>query len=334
MKKIIVTGGAGYVGSHIVVSLIKNGYMPIILDNFSNSNQKIIKKLEIITNNKIIFYNVDIRNKKKLTSVFRKHKIYLVIHCAGFKSVKKSFENPISYFTNNIGSTLSLLECMKENRIFKLIFSSSAQVYCHSALPMKETSKIGNVGNPYGNTKYIIEQILKDQAMIDNKWCIRIARYFNPISNHSSGLIKENPTTFPDNLIPSIINVAKKKLAQLKVYGKNYKTKDGTCIRDYIHVMDLADGHTAMIKNNKLKKGLKVYNFGTGKGYSVLEIIKEFEKNIGIKIPYRYVARRKDDTEASVCDPRKAYLELKWKAKYNLSTSMTDIKKTFKLVKN
>ena len=328
MKKIIITGGTGYIGSHIVVSLFKNGYMPIIVDNLSNSRRNVIKKLETITKKKIIFYNVDIRDKNKLKLIFKKHKIYLVIHCAGFKSVKESFKKPISYFDNNIGSTLSLLECMKENNVFRLIFSSSAQVYSHKqTLPLKETSKTGNVGNPYGNTKYIIEQILKELVKIDNRWSIRFARYFNPISNHSSGLIKENPTGVPDNLVPCIVKVAKKESPYLKVFGNNYKTKDGTCIRDYIHVMDLADGHTAMIKNNRLNRGLKVYNFGTGKGSSVLEIIKEFVNQTGITIPYKFTSKRKDDVESSFCSPSKAFKDLKWKAKYNLTHAMIDIKR-------
>ena len=328
MKNFFITGGAGYVGSHCAISLINNGYKPIILDNFSNSHQSTIKNLETITNKKITFYNVDIRDKKKLKSIMKKHSCYAVIHCAGSKSVFESVKKPIDYFDNNIGSTLSLLECMKESNVFKLIFSSSANLYNEKQiLPLKETSKIGNTKNPYGNTKYIIERILMDLVKSDNRWSIRIARYFNPISNHSSGLIKENPIGIPNNLVPCIIKVAQKKIPLLKIFGKNYKTKDGTGIRDYIHVMDLAEGHVAMIKNNRLKKGLKIYNFGTGKGLSVLEVIKLFEKQTGIPISFKFTKRREGDVAASYCSPKKALKELNWKNKYDLKQAMMDIKK-------
>ena len=328
MKNIFITGGAGYIGSHCAVSLVKNGFNPIIIDNFSNSHKGILKNLEIITDKKITFYNIDIRDKKKLKLIIKKHSCYAVIHCAGFKSVAESFQKPTHYFDNNIGSTLSLLECMSENNVFKLIFSSSAAVYNDKQpLPLRETAKIGNIKNPYGNSKYIIERILMDLANYDKRWSIRIARYFNPISNHSSGLIKENPKGIPNNLFPSIIKVVQKKFYELKIYGNNYKTKDGTGIRDYIHVMDLADGHVAMIKKNRLKKGLKIYNFGTGKGTSVLEAIKVFEKKTGISIPFKFVKRRKGDAAESFCSPKKALKELNWKNKYDLKQAVMDIKK-------
>ena len=328
LKNIFVTGGAGYIGSHCVVSLIENGFTPIILDNFSNCSPDVINQLKIITKKKIIFYKVDIKNKKKINSIFKKHNCYAVIHCAGFKSVKESIEKPITYFNNNIGSTLSLLECMKENKVFKIIFSSSATVYNEGqALPFKETSKIGNTKNPYGTTKYINERILTDLSNSDDKWNIVIARYFNPISNHSSGLIKENPKGIPNNLMPYVVKVAQKKLPLLKIFGKNYETKDGTCIRDYIHVMDLAEGHVAMIKNFKSMNGLKVYNLGTGKGSSVLDVIKALRKQTGISIPFKYTKKRKGDLETSYCNSKKALKELNWKTKYDLAQAMVDIKK-------
>tara|TARA_Y100000389_G_C17469590_1_gene529104 strand:+ start:5579 stop:6574 length:996 start_codon:yes stop_codon:yes gene_type:complete len=331
LRNIFITGGAGYIGSHTVISLVKNSYNPIILDNFSNSHQSVIKKLETIVNKKIIFYKIDLRDKKKLKLIFKRHSCYAVIHCAGFKSVGESITNPISYFENNIGSTLSLLECMRENNVLKIIFSSSANVYDNTeSLPWKETTKIGNTKNPYGATKYIIEKILIDLSKSEKRWGIRIARYFNPISNHTSGLIKENPKGIPNNLLPYIIKVAQKKLPFVKVFGKNYQTKDGTCVRDYIHVMDLADGHVAMLKKKRFQKGLKVYNFGTGKGSTVLEVIKAFENQVGVSIPFKFTKRRKGDSAASYCSPKKALKELKWKTKYNLNQAFTDIKKIIK----
>ena len=328
MKNIIITGGAGYIGSHCVVSLLKNGYRPIILDNFLNSYQSVIKKLEKICNKKVIFYKVDIRDKKKIKSIFKKHLCYAVIHCAGSKAVSESVKKPIDYFNNNIVSTLSLLECMKENNVFKLIFSSSATVYNDKQpLPFKETAKIGKTKNPYGNTKYIIERILMDLAKYDKRWSIRVARYFNPISNHSTGLIKENPKNIPTNLVPYIIKVAQKKLPFVKVFGKNYKTKDGPGVRDYIHVMDLAEGHVAMIKGNRMKKGLKIYNFGAGKGLSVLEVIRTFEKQTGRTITYKFTKQRKGDIATSYCSSKKALRELNWKTKFDLNQTMADIKK-------
>ena len=328
MKNIFITGGAGYIGSHCAVSLLKNGYRPIILDNFSNSYQSVVKKLEKISNKKITFYKVDIRDKKKLNLIFKKHICYAVIHCAGFKAVGESVKKPIDYFNNNIGSTLSLLECMKQNNVFKLIFSSSATVYNDKQpLPIKETAEIGKTKNPYGNTKYIIERILIDLSKYDKRWSIRVARYFNPISNHSSGLIKENPKDIPSNLIPYIIKVAQRKLPSVKVFGKNYKTKDGTGVRDYIHVTDLAEGHVEMLKNNRMKKGLKIYNFGTGKGLSVLEVIRAFEKHIRISIPYKFTKRRKGDIAVSFCSPKKALKELNWKTKFDFNQAIADIKK-------
>ena len=327
-RKIFVTGGAGYIGSHCVISLIKKGFIPIIIDNFSNSFPNVIKKLELITKKKISFYNIDLRNKKKLNKIFKLHNCYLVLHCAGYKAVGESTKKPITYFENNIGTTLSLLECMEKNNVYKIIFSSSATVYdeCKSKL-LDEKGKIGKTKNPYGNSKYIIERILKDVSKYNQKWSIRIARYFNPISNHHSGLIKENPKGTPNNLLPLIIKVAQKKTTSLNVYGKNYPTKDGTCVRDYIHVMDVADGHISIIKKNMDHNGFKVYNFGTGKGSTVLEIIKAFEKYTGKIVSYKFTKKRKGDVTTSVCSPKKAIKELNWRAKYNLNQAMMDINK-------
>lgn len=329
MKNIFITGGAGYIGSHCVVSLIKNGYNPIILDNFSNSKLSALNKLKAITNKKIKFYKIDLKNEKKLKLIFKKHKCYAVIHCAGFKSPSESIKKTIDYYNNNIGSTLTLINCMRENKIFKIIFSSSASVYDdYQKLPLTENSKIGNTKNPYATTKYIVERILTDISNFDKRWSVRIARYFNPISNHSSGVIKEDPKGVSANLIPCIIKVGQKKTKILKIYGKNYKTKDGTGIRDYIHVVDLAEGHVAMLKNNRMKPGLKIYNFGTGKGRSVLEVLKEFKLQTGLYIPFKFFNKRKGDISKSYCSPKKAYKELRWKAKYNLKKAMLDINET------
>ncbi len=328
MKKIFVTGGAGFIGSHCVVSLVKNGYTPIIIDNFFNTNKNVIKNLKTITKKKIIFYQVDLRDKNKLNLIFKKHKCYSVIHFAGYKAVGESVQKPIYYFENNIVSTLSLLDCMYKNNIFKIIFSSSCTVYDDTqTLPWKEHTKVGNTKNPYGTSKYIIERILMDLVKFDKKWNVSIARYFNAIGNHTSGLIKENTTGIPNFLIPYIIKVVQKKLPYLKVFGKNYKTKDGTCVRDFIHVMDVADGHVALLKNISLKKGLKVYNFGTGKGSSVLDVIKSFEKHTGKSVKYKFTKRRIGDVEASFCSPKKALNDLNWKIRYDLNQAMRDIKK-------
>ena len=329
MKNIFITGGAGYIGSHCVVSLSKNGYRPIILDDFSNSHPNVIKRLEKITKKKITYYKIDIRDKKKLTKIFKKHNCYALIHCAGFKAVGESVQKPMKYFNNNIISTISLLECMQENNVFKIIFSSSATVYNdNQSLPLTETSKTGDTKNPYANIKYIIERILTDLTISNKRWSVRIARYFNPISNHSSGIIKEDPKGIPNNLVPSIVKVAQKKIKLLKIFGKNYKTKDGTGIRDYIHVVDLAEGHVAMLKNNRMKSGLKIYNFGTGKGQSVLEVLKEFQTQTGVDIPYKFTNKREGDIAKYYCSPKKAFKDLNWKAKYDLKKAMLDIKKT------
>lgn len=328
MKNIFVTGGAGYIGSHIVIELVKSGYNPIIIDNFSNSHYDVIEKLRILTKKKIIYYKIDLNNKKKLNLIFKKYSCYAVIHCAGYKVVSESIKKPIKYFENNIGSTLALLHCMEQNSVFNLIFSSSAAVYDNGqSLPLKENGKTGSTKNPYGTSKYIIERMLIDLANYDKRWSVTIARYFNPISNHFTGLLKENPKNIPNNLIPVIINVIKKKTAKLSIFGKNYKTKDGTCIRDFIHVMDLAKGHIQMLKKSKIKKSLKIYNLGSGHGYSVLEIVKAFKKNLTKKIPFKFIGKRKGDVAESYCCTDKTKKELNWKTEYTLDQAISDLKK-------
>jgi UDP-glucose 4-epimerase len=333
MKKIMITGGAGYIGSHCALSLINNGFEPFIVDNFSNSRLKQIKNIEKIIKDKISYYNLDLRNTQKLRHIFEKHNFYGVIHCAGFKAVNESTKIPLTYFNNNITSTISLLECMQEKKVFRLIFSSSATVYnSDQALPFKEEkSDIGKTTTPYGTSKYIIERILGDVAQSDSRWSIGITRYFNPIGNHYSGLIADNPKGIPNNLIPYIVKVAEKKLPYLKIFGNNYSTRDGTCIRDYIHVMDIAYGHVAIFRNKKLKKGLKIYNFGTGKGSTVLEVVKTFEQQTGISIPIKFIKRRKGDVPISFCSADKALKQLSWRAINDLKKAMIDIKATLNL---
>lgn len=327
MKYILVTGGAGYIGSHTIISLLENDYYPIIVDNFSNSQLCIIKKLEVITNKKIIFYKADLRNKKKLNHIFNFYKFHAVIHCAGSKSVTESIRKPISYFNNNLISTLSLLESMENKKVFNLIFSSSATVYGSKyKSPLKETHKAGNTLNPYGTSKFIIEKILEDIAKSDCRWKIKIARYFNPIGNHPSGLIDERPKSILTNLLPNIVQVAKKRKNYLKIYGRNYKTRDGTCIRDFIHVMDIADAHIALLKKFNSRKNLQIYNFGTGKGYSILEVVKEFEKQKKVSIPFKFVKKRKNELVISFCSAKKAFRELSWRSTRSLGAAIKTIK--------
>ena len=332
MKKIMITGGAGYIGSHCFLSLVKSGFKPIIVDNFSNSNLNRIKELQTIIKNKIIFYNFDLRDKAHLKSVFRKHNFYAVIHCAAFKSVQESLEIPISYFDNNIISTLSLIQCMQEKKIFKLIFSSSASVYnSDENFVFKESCNTGKTSSSYGTSKYIIERILMDIVQSDPRWIIYIARYFNPIGNHSTGLIADEPKSIMNNLLPNIIKVAQKKLPYLKVFGKNYSTRDGTCIRDYIHVTDLAEGHIAMLKDKKLKNGLEIYNFGSGKGFTVLEVVQAFQNQTGISIPIKFVEKRKGDPSILICCTKKTLKKLSWKVDRDLRRAMIDISLNLKL---
>ena len=324
MKKIIVTGGAGYIGSHLVLSLVRNKYVPIILDNFSNSFPSIIKKLETITKKKIIFYKVDLRNTTRLKSIINQHKCHAVIHCANSKSVSESIKMPIQYFDNNVASTLSLLKVLDEKKIYKIIFSSSAVVYdTNQKMPLNENSKISESISPYGESKLMIEKIFQVICKTNANWKIGIARYFNPIGNDSSGLIGDYPKKYPDNIFPSVIRSLKAK-KPFKIFGKNYQTRDGTCIRDYIHVIDLVEGHIAMLKKNKLKKGINIFNFGTGKGYTVLEVVKAFKKNIASSFLYKFVSRRKGDAQISVCDFRKARKKLDWKPVHSLKDAVID----------
>lgn len=315
-NRILVTGGLGYIGSHTVVGLIDSGYEPIIVDNLSNSSEKAHSRLEKLTNSKVVFEKLDIRDHEKIRELINHYKPHSVIHFAALKSIPQSIKNPLDYYDNNVSGTVSLLKAMQKEGVKRIIFSSSAVVYGNIDKPATEDMSIGEISNPYGFTKFLGERILIDLANSDPSWSVTILRYFNPVGAHSSGLIGESPRSIPDNLMPFVSGVALGKLKELKVYGNDYPTPDGTGIRDYIHVVDLANGHIAAL--NKNDHGLFIYNLGTGKGHSVKELISTFEKVIGKKIPYTFVDRRPGDMPNVIADPTKAHSELKWQTKYNL----------------
>ena len=318
--KVLVTGCCGYIGSHTCVELLNNGYEVVGLDNFSNSKKDVLDRISIITGKEIDFYEGNMLNSDILRRIFSENKINTVIDFAAYKAVGESVKKPIEYYINNVSSVLNLLSVMKEYEVKNLIFSSSATVYgTPEVIPIKETAKTGNTTNPYGTSKLFVEQILKDAYAADNSMNICILRYFNPIGAHESGLIGEDPNGIPANLMPYICKVATGKLECLSVFGNDYNTKDGTGVRDYIHVVDLAMGHIkALEKLNKEKHGLFIYNLGTGIGYSVLDLINTFEKVNNIKINYRIVDRRPGDIAICYTDPSKAKEELNFTCKYTL----------------
>ncbi len=323
---ILVTGGAGYIGSHTAVELLNNNEDLIIIDNFYNSKSEVLERIKKITKKEFKFYEMDYTDKKSLEKVFQENKIDAVIHFAGYKAVGESVEKPIEYYSNNVGGTLNLLSVMKKYNVKKIIFSSSATVYgTPKTLPIKETDDIGGTTNPYGTSKLFIEKILTDLYNSDNTWSIAILRYFNPVGAHSSSLIGEDPNGIPNNLMPYILKVATKEKPKLYVFGNDYNTKDGTGVRDYIHVVDLAKGHVKTLdKINKEKQGLFIYNLGTGKGYSVLEIIKVFEKVTGQKIEYEFTERRKGDIDMCYADVSKARKELDFSCEKTLEDMCKD----------
>ncbi len=323
MKKILVTGGAGYIGSHTAVELLESGYEVVIIDNFYNSKPEAIENIKKITNKNFAFYEGDVRDKDILRVIFNEHKIEAVIHFAGYKAVGESVEKPLMYYRNNIGCTLSLLEVMQEYNCKKIVFSSSATVYGEpERLPIDELCRLA-VTNPYGATKLYIEGILKDLYISDNDWSIAILRYFNPVGAHESGLIGEEPNGIPNNLVPYIVKVANKELPYLNIFGNDYDTPDGTGVRDYIHVVDLAKGHLNSLDFIMNNKGIDYYNLGTGKGYSVLELVKTFEKVNNVEIPYKIVDRRPGDIAACYADPSYAKKVLKWEAKLGLESMLS-----------
>ena len=321
---ILLTGGLGYIGSHTAVELLAKNYNVTIIDNLSNSKEEVLTKIENITGKKAKFYKGDVRNKRLLKKIFTENKIDIVIHFAGLKAVGESVEKPVEYYDNNLISTISLLEVMKEVNCKNLVFSSSATVYGKpEKLPIKEDAKL-ETSNPYGTTKLMIEMILKDLYKSDNSWNIIILRYFNPIGSHKSGLIGEDPNGIPNNLMPYIVRVANKKYDHLSIFGNDYDTKDGTGVRDYIHVVDLALGHIKACEYINKKPGLEIFNLGTGKGYSVLDIVETFKKVNKIDVPYEITKRRPGDIDACYADPTKAKKLLKWEAKKDLNDMCKD----------
>ncbi|WP_226678980.1 UDP-glucose 4-epimerase GalE [Mesobacillus jeotgali] len=321
---ILVTGGAGYIGSHTCVELLNAGYEVVIVDNFANSKPASLKRIKGITGNDFTFYNIDLLDKEGLAKVFADHQIEAVIHFAGLKAVGESVSKPLQYYHNNITGTLILCEVMKEYGVKKLVFSSSATVYgMPEKMPITEEFPLSTT-NPYGSTKLMIEQILKDVYVADDSWSIALLRYFNPIGAHKSGLIGEDPSGIPNNLMPYITQVAVGKLEKLQVFGNDYPTVDGTGVRDYIHVVDLAHGHLKALEKVLDDQGVEAYNLGTGTGYSVLQLVSAFEKASGKKVPYEIVDRRPGDIAECYADPSKAKEQFGWEAQLGVEEMCKD----------
>ena len=322
---VLVTGGAGYIGSHTCVELLERGYGVIVADNLVNSSAKSLERVQQITGKSLDFYEIDVRDRAALDRIFEKHDINCAIHFAGLKAVGESVSMPLEYYDNNLNSTITLCRAMKDHGVKNIVFSSSATVYSgDNEMPLRESSHTGMCTNPYGWTKYMSEQILRDTAFADEEWSIALLRYFNPIGAHSSGLIGEDPRGIPNNLMPFISQVAVGRRDHLNVFGNDYDTHDGTGVRDYIHVVDLARGHDCAIEYMQKHKGENVFNLGTGMGYSVLDMVKAFERVTGIKIPYEIVARRPGDLATVYSSPDKSAELLGWKAQYNLDDMCRD----------
>lgn len=322
--KILITGGAGYIGSHIAVQALSAGHQLVILDNLINSSQAAVKRVSEITSTCPVFIKGDIRDPDTLKTLFTEHSVDAVIHCAGLKSVGESKKKPLEYYDNNVGGTLILLEAMKKANIKKLIFSSSATVYGEEApVPYIETLKRGTPSSPYGASKAMIEQILEDLTESDAEWSVVMLRYFNPIGAHPSGLIGEDPKGIPNNLMPFISQVAVGEREKLSIFGNNYTTTDGTCERDYLHVMDLAEGHIAAL-SALIAGGCHHYNLGTGRPVSVLQMVETFERTNKIHVPYDYAKRREGDLPAFWADASKAARELNWTAQHDLIDMVRD----------
>lgn len=322
---ILVTGGAGYIGSHTVIELQNAGYEAVVVDNLCNSSVEALRRVEKITGRKVRFYKCDIRDREALNGIFETENIDSCIHFAGLKAVGESVQKPLEYYNNNITGSLVLFDVMRKHGCRNIVFSSSATVYGNPMLvPITEECPKGLITNPYGQTKAMLEQILTDMQKADEQWNVILLRYFNPIGAHESGMIGEDPNGIPNNLMPYITQVAVGRLPQLGVFGNDYDTPDGTCIRDYIHVVDLAAGHIRAIEKLEQNPGLAVYNLGTGRGYSVLDVIRSFEEASGIEIPFVYKERRAGDVPVLYADASKAGRELGWTAKRDLKEMCAD----------
>lgn len=322
--KILVTGGTGFIGSHTIVELLNAGYEVVAIDNFANSKRSVLARIKEITGKDLSFYEGDVCDPVILDKIFKEHDISAVIHFAGFKAVGESVAKPLMYYRNNLGSTLNLCEIMQKYNCKRLVFSSSATVYGNPlSLPIKEEFPLSTT-NPYGTTKLMIERILKDLANSDPDWQFVILRYFNPIGAHESGLLGEDPNDIPNNLMPYVVKVALGKLPKLSIFGDDYNTYDGTGVRDYIHVVDLALGHLKALDKVLSSKGVNIYNLGTGKGVSVLTLVKTFEKVNGVAVPYVITTRRPGDIAACYADATKAKEELGWEAKFDLAKMCED----------
>ena len=317
MSKILVTGGCGYIGSHTVLELLNKNYEVVVVDNFSNSSFESLRRVQKITGKNVVFYEADIRDHDVMDTIFSEHSIDAVIHFAAFKAVGESCKLPLKYYENNISGTIGLLQIMEKHNVKKIIFSSSATVYGNpERLPLDEDCRLSTT-NPYGSTKLMMENIMQDVYKADNEWNVILLRYFNPVGSHESGLIGEDPKGIPNNLMPYVAQVASGKLACINVFGNDYDTPDGTGVRDYIHVVDLALGHIAAIEHCS-ESGVHIYNLGTGRGYSVLEMIKAFEKACGKQLPYKICERRPGDIATCYALPDKAKKELHWEAKFGI----------------
>ncbi|MBQ8390293.1 MAG: UDP-glucose 4-epimerase GalE [Oscillibacter sp.] len=323
--KVLVTGGAGYIGSHTCVELIESGYTPIVVDNLCNSSAKSLQRVKEITGQDITFYEGDVCDEALLDSILSEHQVACAIHFAGLKAVGESVAMPLEYYRNNLLSTLTLCKVLGKHNVKKIVFSSSATVYSgDNEMPLRETSRTGNCTNPYGWTKYMGEQILRDIAKADGEWSVVNLRYFNPVGAHKSGLIGEHPNGIPNNLMPFISQTAIGKRHHLNVFGNDYPTHDGTGVRDYIHVVDLAKGHVAAIKYLLANTGEAVFNLGTGTGYSVLDMVKAFESANGVSVPYEIAPRRPGDLATCYADPAKSRDTLGWAAQFDQNDMCRD----------
>lgn len=324
-NKILITGGAGYIGSHATLAVLDAGYDVIVLDNLSNSSKESIRRVGILSGKSPEFIQGDIRDRALLDKLFASRQISAVLHFAGLKSVEESVRKPLDYYENNVSGSVTLCQAMARAGVFRLVFSSSATVYGEpTQMPISENLPTGVPTNPYGRSKLIVEELLQDLAKSEPRWSIALLRYFNPVGAHHSGMIGEDPNGLPNNLLPYVSQVAIGKLKQLSVFGADYPTQDGTGVRDYIHVQDLAEGHLSALRTIVQKNGVNIWNLGTGVGYSVLEMIRAFERASGRAVPYQVVERRPGDIAESWADPTKAAYELDWKATRGLSEMMAD----------